>query len=228
MSGNPSFVIAAFVHAIAGLIGFIAPTNEKFIIVGAEDDRFPPTVQIILFVKARCKNQRPRLELPPFSVVGESAFLVCFGFEQAFQLRHDFGQSRRQRETSLRVNDALGRSGRGLSMFRPAGLRVSSRDFILPGVEPGARTPRGGGGDCGRGEIAGQFLAQGHIGCWRPADCAIGNPCRHGFGLRTSQRRERRRGLPLCIPGLAKPGTRQPLVRDRGKRGGILKSVAKT
>jgi hypothetical protein len=40
--------------ADSGLIGFIAPTDEEFTVVNADDDRFPPTGQIILLVKARC------------------------------------------------------------------------------------------------------------------------------------------------------------------------------
>jgi hypothetical protein len=43
--------------ADSGLFGVIAPTDEEYIIVNADDDRFPPTNQIILLVKARCKNQ---------------------------------------------------------------------------------------------------------------------------------------------------------------------------
>jgi hypothetical protein len=43
------------------LIGFIAPTDEEFIVVDADDDRFPPSCQIIVSVNARRKNQRPGL-----------------------------------------------------------------------------------------------------------------------------------------------------------------------
>jgi len=35
----------------------IAPTDEEFTVVDTDDDRFPPSVQIILFVKRRRKNQ---------------------------------------------------------------------------------------------------------------------------------------------------------------------------
>jgi hypothetical protein len=45
----------------AGVDGFIAPTDEEFIVVDADDDRFPPSCQIILSVNARRKNQRPGL-----------------------------------------------------------------------------------------------------------------------------------------------------------------------
>ena len=43
--------------ADSGLFGVIAPTDEEFTVVDTDDDRFPPSVQIILFVKHRCKNQ---------------------------------------------------------------------------------------------------------------------------------------------------------------------------
>jgi hypothetical protein len=43
------------------LIVLIAPTD----VVDADDDRFPPSSQIILLVKTRCKNQRTRFELLP-------------------------------------------------------------------------------------------------------------------------------------------------------------------
>ncbi|MGH6823466.1 MAG: hypothetical protein ACRECP_09230 [Methylocella sp.] len=37
--------------------GVIAPRDEEFTVVKADDDRFPPIVQIFLLVKVRCKNQ---------------------------------------------------------------------------------------------------------------------------------------------------------------------------
>ncbi|MGO9239082.1 MAG: hypothetical protein ACLP4V_35085 [Methylocella sp.] len=43
--------------ADSGLFGVIAPTDEEFTFVNADDDRFPPSSQIILLVKARCENQ---------------------------------------------------------------------------------------------------------------------------------------------------------------------------
>jgi hypothetical protein len=46
-------------------MGFVAPTDEKFPVIDADDDRLPPTGQIILLVKACCDNQRPGLELLP-------------------------------------------------------------------------------------------------------------------------------------------------------------------
>jgi len=39
--------------ADSGLIGFIAPTDKEFAVDNADDDRLPPTGQIILLVKAR-------------------------------------------------------------------------------------------------------------------------------------------------------------------------------
>ena len=40
--------------ADSGLFGVIAPTDEEFTVVDADDGRFPPSSQIILLVKARC------------------------------------------------------------------------------------------------------------------------------------------------------------------------------
>ena len=77
----------------SGLLGLIAPTDKEFTVVDADDDRFPPSRQIILFVKAGCENQRPRLELSPevggnrrrcdlrFGAASRSSFLACCSFE---------------------------------------------------------------------------------------------------------------------------------------------------
>ena len=43
--------------ADSGFLRVIAPTDEEFTVVDTDDDRFPPSVQIILFVKRRRKNQ---------------------------------------------------------------------------------------------------------------------------------------------------------------------------
>ena len=47
--------------ADCGFLGVIAPTDEEFTVVDTDDDRFPPSVQIILFVKRRRENQRTQL-----------------------------------------------------------------------------------------------------------------------------------------------------------------------
>ena len=47
------------------LIRVIGPTDEESIAVNADDDSLPPTVQIILLIKARCENQRTVFQLSP-------------------------------------------------------------------------------------------------------------------------------------------------------------------
>jgi hypothetical protein len=62
--------------ADSGLIGVIAPTDEEFIVVNADDDRVPPSDQILARVKARRKNQRPGLSCHQRSAVaGPFSFL---------------------------------------------------------------------------------------------------------------------------------------------------------
>ena len=109
------------------LIGFIAPTDEEFIVVDADDDRLPPFDQIVVLIKACCKNQRTRLELAPqiggncrrcglrFCTASQRSFLACCGFEQALKCSNYCWRSGRQREPSLRVDSGFGQSGRGAS-----------------------------------------------------------------------------------------------------------------
>jgi hypothetical protein len=72
---------------------------------------------------------RTRLELPPeiggncgqcglrFCAASRSCFFVCYGFEQALEFRNDFWRRGRQGESSLRIDGALGQSGRDSLMF---------------------------------------------------------------------------------------------------------------
>jgi hypothetical protein len=73
------------------------PMDAEFVIVEADDDRLSPFDQIVVLIKACCKNQRTRLELAPeisgncrrtdlrFFAASQNSWSACCGFEQGLK-----------------------------------------------------------------------------------------------------------------------------------------------